>query len=103
MKNDKDTISARLLNIRISARGPARAGRISCFVFLISSVCILNGCQVTDGPTTKPSTVSERQDSALHDPFGYTTDKDPADISGGNINQYDRSAMKKDLDHVLNP
>ena len=77
--------------------------RSSGLVILMAVAVSCVGCTVTDGPTTKPSTVSERQDSALHDPFGYTTDKDPANISGGEINQYDRNAMKKDLDHVLNP
>ena len=80
------------------------ACRFSFFVFLFSFV--VAGCSSSDNhPTTRPSTVKERQEAALRDPFGYSPDMDSAenDISGGKINELDRKAMRKDIDHVLNP
>ena len=53
-------------------------------------------------PTTRPSNRDAHQE-ALNDPFGYSPDMGPADISGGKINEFDRKAMRKDIDHVLNP
>ena len=61
------------------------------------------GCSSNNSATTQPSSVTDRQNSALNDPFGYSPDMKDADISGGKINEYDRNAMRKDLDHVLNP
>ena len=60
------------------------------------------GCANTH-PTTRPSDARERQEAALHDPFGYSPGIEKKDISGGKVNQYDRDAMRKDVDHVLNP
>ncbi len=70
---------------------------------LIAAAFAVGGCTVTDGPTTKPSTVTDAQNNALSDPFGYAPAKDSSDISGGAINEYDRNAMKKDLNDALNP
>jgi hypothetical protein len=53
-------------------------------------------------PSTQPTSMSERQDAALRDPFGYKPDMS-RDVSGGDIGHYDRDGMKKDLNHVLNP
>jgi len=73
--------------------------RFSFYVFLFS----LASCSSNNSATTRPSSVTDRQNSALNDPFGYSPDMKDADISGGKIDQYDRNAMRKDLDHVLNP
>jgi hypothetical protein len=64
----------------------------------------LSGCS-NSHPTTQPVSAADRQDAALRDPFGYKPDmSDANDISGGRgIGAYDRKAMRKDLDHVLNP
>ena len=64
---------------------------------------LLCGCSSNNPSTTRPSSVTDRQNAALDDPFGYSPDMKDADISGGKINEYDRNAMRKDLDHVLNP
>jgi hypothetical protein len=46
----------------------------------------------------------DRQEAALQDPFGYSPNMDKReDISGGKIGELDRGAMKRDIDHVLNP
>jgi hypothetical protein len=63
---------------------------------------VLCGCMSDKQPTTR-SSVGDRQQQALNDPFGYSPDMGSPDISGGKINEYDGKAMKKDLDHVLNP
>ncbi len=53
-------------------------------------------------PTTQPSSMSQRQDAALRDPFGYKPDMS-RDVSGGGIGDLDRDALKKDLNNVFNP
>src|SRR4051812_19342343 len=65
----------------------------------------LSGCTSENGKhaTTRPSGVAERQDEALRDPFGYSPNMDQRDVSGGGITNYDGPAMKKDVDHVINP
>ena len=73
----------------------------SGFVILISA--FVAGCASDKHPSTQPSSVSDRQDAALRDPFGYSPNVGKADISGGSVDHYDRNAMKKDVDHVLNP
>ncbi|HRK31223.1 MAG TPA: hypothetical protein PLD59_09105 [Tepidisphaeraceae bacterium] len=55
------------------------------------------GCSGSPAPSAR-----ERQDALLRDPFSYKNE-DPADISGGKLNEFDRKAMQKDLDHVFNP
>ena len=78
---------------------------------LAVSVCIcvhlwlLSACSSDKQPTTRPASVRERQDAALADPFGYSPDMNSSDtdISGGKVNELNRGALRKDLDHVLNP
>jgi hypothetical protein len=53
-------------------------------------------------PTTRPSNMSQRQDAALRDPFGYKPDMS-RDVSGGDIGKLDRDGLKKDLNNVFNP
>ena len=80
--------------------------RFSMFVFRFSFLPLLAaGCASDKGPTTRPSSIRDRQDAALQDPFGYSPnmDKDSPDVSGGDLGHLDRDAMKKDIDHVLNP
>ena len=60
------------------------------------------GC-ANSRPTTRPSDARQRQEAALRDPFGYSPDIEKQNIGGGKVNQYDRDAMRKDVDHVLNP
>ena len=53
-------------------------------------------------PTTQPSSMSQRQDAALRDPFGYKPDMN-RDVSGGDMGHLDRDGLKKDLNNVFNP
>jgi hypothetical protein len=69
-------------------------------------VAILAGCASDKHPpTTQPSSVRDRQEAALNDPMGYSPNMNSRenDISGGKLNELDRGALKKDIDHVLNP
>jgi hypothetical protein len=63
---------------------------------------MLLGCASDKKPTTQPSSMSQRQDQALRDPFGYKPDMS-RDISGGDTGHLDRDGLKKDLNNVFNP
>jgi hypothetical protein len=74
----------------------------SCLLLLVVFGC---ASEQKPGPTTRPSTVKDRQDAALRDPMGYSPNMNSpdTDISGGKLHELDRGAMRKDIDHVLNP
>ena len=83
------------------------AGRLSCLVafwLLATGFWLLApGCASSDKkPTTRPASMSQRQDEALRDPFGYKPDMS-RDVSGGDIGHLDREGLKKDLNNVFNP
>ncbi len=69
-------------------------------VFLSLTVIAL-GCAAR-GPTTRP-THSDRQAAALRDPFNYKPGMEEHNISGGDLGNLDRGAIKRDMNHVLNP
>jgi hypothetical protein len=73
--------------------------RHSGFVIL---VCVLGCSSDKHGATTRPATAYDRQQAALKDPMEYSPNMNQ-DISGGDIGHYDRKAMRKDIDDVLNP
>ncbi len=73
----------------------------SRFLFPFSVLLILAGC--SSGPTTRPSSVSQRADEAIRDPFGYKPASVDRDVSGGDLGHFDKDAMRKDLNDVLNP
>ena len=80
--------------------------RISGFVIRACAVVIcawLVGCSDNSTATTKPTSLRERQDAALKDPYGYKPDIDNRDVSGGGLLDYDKQGMKKDLNNVFNP
>jgi hypothetical protein len=86
-------------------RGKESLCRFSFFVLLFSFALVAGCSTEKHGPTTRPSTMRDRQEAALRDPMGYSPDMNSpdSDISGGKLNEFDRKAMRKDLDHVLNP
>ena len=48
--------------------------------------------------------VRQRQDEALRDPMGYSSDAaDRTDISGGGTADLKKDALKKDINSVFNP
>ena len=75
-----------------------RRAVVLCVV--LGATLIGPGCESSNRPTTRPS---DRQSQALRDPFNYKPGVDEHDISGGSLGNYDRDAMKRDVDHVLNP
>jgi hypothetical protein len=76
--------------------------RFSLFAFHFSLLVIMASCTSDKHATTRPSGNADSGSAALKDPFGYSPNMD-TDISGGGISEYDRKAMRKDIDNVLNP
>ena len=64
---------------------------------------MLAGCASDKQSNPAATSASDHQEAAVKDPFGYKPNMDETDISAGGINNYDRKAMKKDIDDVLNP
>jgi hypothetical protein len=74
------------------------------YLSLTAIACLLGvGCAETNKPTTQPSSVRERQDAAMQDPFGYGGSTEKIDITGGGVSDFDRKAFKRDVDSVMNP
>jgi hypothetical protein len=69
-------------------------------VIVLSSMTFIIGC-AQDGPTTKPASMYDRQEQALHDPFGYTPDLKKSDMSVSGEN--DPNGLRRDLHDVFNP
>jgi len=83
---------------RYPASGLARPLR-RCPLVVLGVICLV-GCS-NRGPTTQPSTISERQEQALRDPFGYNPDFKKTDMSVSGQN--DPDGLKRDLHDVFNP
>ena len=71
--------------------------------FLVLALVLIAGCAKSNGPTTRPMTIRERQDQAMKDPMGYSPDMDRTDVSGGGLTDFDRDGFGKDLKNALNP
>jgi hypothetical protein len=89
-------------------RGTGRGRRCLGRCVLTSAFCVAlaGGCSkpaASAGPASRPSTLRERQDSALKDPFGYSPNVDRTDISGGGLSGFDRDGFGKDMKDVFNP
>jgi hypothetical protein len=69
--------------------------------------CLLllaTGCSYESKSDPPPMTLREKQEAALKDPMNYKPEEEkPYDISGGGINNLDKKALKRDLDHALDP
>jgi hypothetical protein len=74
-----------------------------CTQLVLLGAMVIGPACASREPTTRPTGVADRQDAALRDPFNYKPGADEHDISGGNLGNLDRKAMKRDIDHVLNP
>ena len=77
-----------------------RLALASLLIALAGTSCVVTGDKK---PTSRPSGMSERQAAAMRDPFNYGGNTENVDISGGNLNELNRDAFKRDMDHVLNP
>ena len=62
----------------------------------------LAGC-ADSTPTTRPTSLRERQEQAMRDPMHYSPDIDHTDISGGGLHDFNKDSFKKDWDNLLNP
>ena len=75
-------------------------------LFACAALCVAaaaGGCSSDKRqPSTQPTSMRERQDAALRDPFGYKPDMS-RDVSGGDTGHLDREGLKKDLNNVFNP
>ena len=89
--------------MNIMKKHPMNLRRAIFFIFLSSSFNLLLGCAQQKGPTTRPETAREKQDRAVRDPFGYSTDTGKADISGGGIGDFDKEGFNRDLKNVFDP
>src|SRR5438046_754977 len=76
---------------------PVRYLRLS--VFICSLSLLMAGC----ADDQKNQTIADRQNAMLRDPMEAKADLKTHNISGGGLTNYDKDAMKKDLDDVLNP
>lgn len=76
---------------------------ICLLTFAIFHVAIAGCSGNAKKPTSQPSSIRDRQNAAMDDPFSYSPYSEKNDISGGDIDDWDRDGMKKDLDNVLNP
>ena len=81
------------------------------FCLLPSALCLALaggiGCTqnaaATTQPTTRPLSARDRQDAAMRDPFGYSANGAPADVSGGGLTDFDRDGFNRDFKNVLDP
>jgi hypothetical protein len=51
----------------------------------------------------KSGNMTDRQDAAMRNPFGYSPDMDRTDITGGGVGNFNQHAVGKDLNDVFNP
>jgi hypothetical protein len=51
----------------------------------------------------KSSNMTERQDAAMRNPFGYSPDMSRTDVTGGGVSNFNQNAVGKDLNDVFNP
>ncbi len=73
---------------------------MSCCRWILACAAVgmlLAGC-------TEPERKPDARDQALKDPMNYNpAGSERPDITGGGILDLDRSAVRKDMDHVLSP
>lgn len=73
---------------------------ISVTVTLLTMACQPQG---KPEPATRPSSLADRSQKALKDPFGYSPEFEKSDVSGGGMMEFDQDGFNRDMDNVLNP
>lgn len=68
------------------------------WLLVLMAALAVGGCG-SDEKTTMP----ERQEKLIEDPFHYSPFENKNDVSGGGIGEFRKEAFKKDVDSVLNP
>jgi hypothetical protein len=67
----------------------------------VAMCALIAGC--ADSGHSSKTTAADHQAAVLKDPFSYGGDTEKVDITGGGISEYDKKAMKRDVDSVLSP
>jgi hypothetical protein len=89
-----------------------RRGGFLLFCILNSGFCIISSSCKSPPAATQPSSstmtpveLSNGQDAAMKDPFGYSpwAKDEKSRISGGGIGEYDKDGMKHDMKSVFDP
>jgi len=71
---------------------------------LILCILLLAGLGIAGcGSDQSSGNMTDRQDKAMRDPFGYSPDMNRTDITGGGVGNFNKNAFGKDLDDVVNP
>jgi hypothetical protein len=74
----------------------AGAGLLTCGLFW--------GCGCAqDSSTTPSSSMYDRQQQALRDPFGYNPNLKKSDMSVSGNGEFDKQGLQRDVNDVLNP
>ena len=77
---------------------------LRAFVPACLLLSVLTGCSYESKSDPPPQTLREKQEAGLKDPMNYKPEEEkPYDISGGGINNLDKKALKRDVDHALDP
>ncbi|HSV13673.1 MAG TPA: hypothetical protein VLI90_05400 [Tepidisphaeraceae bacterium] len=90
-------------NVRRRGGGARRVIFCVSICLLPFSICHVPGCAENKPPSTQPTSMEDRQNAAMNDPMNYKPQFGNGDISGGDINHFDRDGFNKDLHDVLNP
>ena len=68
------------------------------FILLPSAFCLLLASCTHEGDP-KPAPTTRTSEAALKDPYGKWSSDVNTDITGGGTNNYNRDALKRDLDN----
>ena len=80
-----------------------RRGRGANFAFGAATLLLAGCSSSSNAPATQPSTIAQRQDRAMQDPFGYTPDMKKSDMTVSGHGEFDKEGLKRDTDYILNP
>jgi hypothetical protein len=73
----------------------AGAGLLACGFFWV--------CGCAQESSTPSSSMYDRQQQALHDPFGYNPNLKKSDMSVSGNGEFDKQGLQRDVNDVLNP
>jgi hypothetical protein len=69
-------------------------------IFLAACCALLVGCAQDNTPR---STMRQRQDQAMKDPFGFQPSFNPDSVGGGGTLDFDKNAFRRDVREVVDP
>ena len=91
-------------NQRMRGRWHGMQVRYLAGITILAAVCCVGGgCVDKKSADEQGTTIQQRQEAALQDPFSVEPDQSRYDVSGGDIRTLDRKALKRDLDTLFNP